>query len=147
MDNTSTSACNAEENKEKYIVKAVFGAEKTCAVLLILSILVVVGAVFALAYVRFVYFALMCFFAFVIASLGLFVGRGAEKEVIEVSEKFVHGKTIFGSDMYLPSDEITAVGKTAFGGVIVTTSNFRLRGYFVKNRQEILDEIIKIINK
>ena len=147
MENTTAPVLEKVDKGEECLVRATFGAGKVCALLLVLSVLAVVGAVLALPHVRFMYFALICAVGFAIATIGLFVGNGVGKESIEVSRKIIHGTTIFGSDMYLPTDEISAVGVTAFGGVVVTTANYKLRCYFVKNRREILDEILKIINK
>ena len=131
----------------KTVVSASFGAGSVCGILLALSVACIVAAVIILPYVRYMYFALVCFAAFVIATVGIFIGKGTEKQRLDVTENMIYARTVFGSEMYLPVEEITAVVSGRFGGVVVTTCNYKFHGYFVKNRNKVVEEIYKAVNK
>lgn len=56
---------------------------------------------------------------------------------IVITDKRVYGKTVFGKQVDLPLDSISAVGTSWLKGISVSTSSGRVSFSFIKNRNEI----------
>ena len=67
------------------------------------------------------------------------------KMQIVVTDKRVYGKTSFGKQVDLPLDSISAVGTSVFKGIAVGTSSGRIKFLGISNRNEIYEEIKKIL--
>ena len=67
------------------------------------------------------------------------------KMQIVVTDKRVYGKTSFGKQVDLPLDSISAVGTSLFKGIAVGTSSGRIKFLGISNRNEIYEEIKKIL--
>ena len=67
------------------------------------------------------------------------------KEQIVVTNKRVYGRTSFGKQVDLPLDSISAVGTTLFKGIVGGTSSGRIKFLGISNRNEIYEEIKKIL--
>ena len=66
------------------------------------------------------------------------------KELV-VTNKGVYGKTVFGKQVDLPFDSISSVGTNVFRGISVGTSSGKISFYGIVNRNEIYDEIRKML--
>lgn len=67
------------------------------------------------------------------------------KMQITVSDKRVYGKTIFGRQVDLPIDSISAVGSGMFNKIVVATSSGKIKFLFIENSQTVREEIVKLI--
>lgn len=67
------------------------------------------------------------------------------KEQIVVTNKRVYGRTSFGKQVDLPLDSISAVATSLFKGIAVGTSSGRIKFLGISNRNEIYEEIKKIL--
>ena len=61
---------------------------------------------------------------------------------LTVSDKRVYGTAIFGKRVDLPVDSISAIGKSMFRGIGITTASGAIKFKLIKNR----DEIYKVIS-
>lgn len=74
--------------------------------------------------------------------LGLFLYFGMSKIELVVSESRVYGKAMFGKQVDLPMDSISATSTIQlFKGIAVATSSGKINFYFVKNATEIQNVI------
>ena len=64
---------------------------------------------------------------------------------ITVTDKRVYGKTIFGRQVDLPIDSISAVGSGMFNKIVVATSSGKIKFLFIENSQAVREEIVKLI--
>lgn len=69
----------------------------------------------------------------------------AAKTELTVTDKRVYGKAVFGKRVDLPVDLISAVGTSLLMGVSVSTSSGRISFLGVKNKDEIHQEISKLL--
>ena len=81
---------------------------------------------------------------------GLFVISGVflwaiSKMEINVTDKRVYGKAIFGKRIDLPLDSISAVGTGALKGIVVATSSGKIHFLAISNNTEIHEEITKLL--
>lgn len=113
--------------------------------LIIASVVSFLVAVLVLPHVRFSIFAAFCLLAFLFATAGLLIGVGANNERIIVTETSVLVKNIFGKELYLCTDSITAVGISAFNTVHVLSDACKMKCMFVKNGREIVFAIRTLI--
>ena len=64
---------------------------------------------------------------------------------IIVTDKRVYGKTVFGKRVDLPLDSISSIGSSLFAGISVATSSGKISFLGIDNRDEIYDEISKLL--
>ncbi len=64
---------------------------------------------------------------------------------IIVTDKRVYGKTVFGKRVDLPLDSISSIGSSMFAGISVATSSGKISFLGIDNRDEIYDEISKLL--
>ena len=64
---------------------------------------------------------------------------------IVVTDKRVYGKTIFGKQVDLPLDSISAIAKSWFKGVAVSTSSGRIVFLLISNNEEIFKTISDLL--
>jgi hypothetical protein len=67
------------------------------------------------------------------------------KAQLTVTDKRVYGTAAFGKRVDLPLDMVSAVGTSTLQGVAVTTSSGAIKFNFIKNRNEIHNEISKLL--
>ncbi len=75
---------------------------------------------------------------------GLLYFSAAKTELI-VTDKRVYGKAMFGKRVDLPVDVISAVGTSFLKGVAVSTSSGKISFLGVKNKDDIHQEISKLL--
>lgn len=75
----------------------------------------------------------------------LFLSATLNKISITVTDKRVYGKTIFGKRVDLPLDSISSVGTSMFLGISIATSSGKISFLGIDNRDEIYDEISKLL--
>ena len=83
----------------------------------------------------------MCIAAFVFCIAGTLVGMCAGRTRLEVGEKFVFCKTLFGKQMYLPLDTVTGIKTTFFRTVCIYAPSCSIKCPFVVNGDELVDAI------
>lgn len=71
--------------------------------------------------------------------------REASKVQITVTNKRVYGCDATANRVDLPLDSITAVGTSLFSGLAVTTASGAIKFVFLKNRDELHEEISKLL--
>lgn len=64
---------------------------------------------------------------------------------IIVTDKRVYGKTVFCKRVDLPLDSISSIGSSMFAGISVATSSGKISFLGIDNRDEIYDEISKLL--
>ena len=128
-------------------INAEFSSTKTCTLLLVISMLGILCAIAVLSHIRYMYFALICAVSFGLAFVGMILGYRTYRQKLSIEDGMINATTLLGTEMYLPLNEITAVGSGAFGCVIVTTRNYKLYSFFVKNNKQIVSEITKYIHE
>ena len=75
-------------------------------------------------------------------AVGMFLYSGMSKIELVVSESRVYGKAMFGKQVDLPMDSISATSTIQlFKGIAVATSSGKINFYFVKNATEIQNVI------
>ena len=113
--------------------------------MIVAAMAALLAAILVLPHVRFSIFATLCLLAFFIATIGMFVGFGANAEIIRVAKTYVLVRNIFGKEVYICTDSITAVGVSAFKTVHVFSNSCKMKCMFVKNSDEIVAEIRKLV--
>ncbi len=69
---------------------------------------------------------------------------------ITVTNQRVYGRAIFGQQVDLPLDSISAIKSTAFilfRNIIVTTPSGKIKFYYIKNYQEVYEVISELLKK
>ena len=69
------------------------------------------------------------------------------KNSITVTDKRVYGTAIFGKRVDLPLDSISAISSSMLNGIAIATSSGNIRFLGIKNRDQIYDEISKLLLK
>lgn len=77
--------------------------------------------------------------------IGQIVYIGLSKTELCVTDKRVYGKTIFGRQVDLPLDSISALGKRMFQTIAVSTSSGLIKFWGIGNRDEIYEVISKLL--
>ncbi len=88
-------------------------------------------------------FVLVLLAAAIIAVLFYLINHKME---IVVTDKRVYGKTSWGKRVDLPLDSISAVGTGLLKSIAVGTSSGRIHFYLIKNRDEVHEEISKLLS-
>lgn len=89
------------------------------------------------------YLIVTAIFAIAAIVISLIIYSGLSKISIEVTDKRVFGKAMFGKQVDLPLDSISALGLGMFSSIAVATSSGRITFWGISNR----DEIHKIISQ
>ena len=113
----------------------------------IASIAALIAAVLVLSHVRFSIFATLCLLAFIIATIGMFLGLGANGEIIRVTKTHVLVKNVFGKEAFIHAKSVTAVGVSALNTIHVMSDACKMKCMFVQNSDEIVSEIRKLIEE
>lgn len=131
------------ENK----IVARFGAKTTWITLWVLALICLAASLQALSLVKPKICLALCVTAFVLSVFGTLVGICAMKTKLAVKQDHVFCEKVFGRCYYLPLDSITGIKTGVFNSICVTSASFKIRCFFVKNRQEILEELKKSFEK
>lgn len=132
---------------QKIIAEGIIESSAVHISLVIASVVSLAAAILMLTHVRFGIFASLCLLSFVFATAGLLIGFGASKERITVTEKYVLVRDIFGKELYLNTDSVTAVGASCLNTVHVLSDACKMKCMFVKNNEEIVAEIRRLIEE
>lgn len=81
--------------------------------------------------------------ALIIIGVSLFVS--VQKMALVVTDRRVYGQAMFGKRVDLPVDLISAVGTSFLNGILVSTSSGKICFLGVENKNEIHDEISKLL--
>lgn len=87
-------------------------------------------------------------FAFLTLIVGHIIGSMVSNVCspkITVTNKRVYGKDVFCKRVDLPIDMISSVATSIFNGISIATSSGRITFWFCKNRDEIFEEISKLL--
>ena len=89
--------------------------------------------------------SMVCLIIGLIGIVPLIMYFAISKTEINVTDKRVYGKAIFGKRVDLPLDSISAVGTGAMNGIAVATSSGSIRFLAISNNTEIHEEISKLL--
>lgn len=142
--------------EEKVIVKGTLKDPKLfCMMLPILGLLITicVDFYFFVTYQDFFYFSfeygvnryILYPMIIVLAVIGVVIYKRWSKVQITVTNKRVYGCDATAKRVDLPLDSITAVGTSMFSGLAVTTASGAIKFVFLKNRDELHEEISKLL--
>lgn len=87
-------------------------------------------------------------FAFLTVIIGHVIGSlvsNACSPKMTVTNKRVYGKDVFAKRVDLPIDMISSVSTSIFNGISIATSSGRITFWFCKNRNEVFEEISKLL--
>lgn len=130
---------------DRIIAEGIIDSSVVHICLMVAAIAGLLVAVLVLSHVRFSVFASFCLLAFILSTVGMYIGYGASHEKIQVTKTYVFVRNIFGKEIYLRTDSITAVGLSSFGTVYVLSDACKMNCMFVKNREEVVFEIRKLV--
>lgn len=132
---------------DRIIAEGIIDSSVVHICLMVAAIAGLLVAILVLSHVRFSVFASFCLLAFILSTVGMYIGYGASHEKIQVTETSVLVRNIFGNEMFLQTQSITAVGISAFNTIHVLSDSCKISCMFVKNGREVVDEIRKLVEK
>ena len=89
-------------------------------------------------------------FWFAVVSLGFVIALAAIKNTVKkssllVTDRRVKGCTVFGKQVDLPVDSVTAIGKGAFSGITISTSSGVIKFIAIKNVDVIYNVLSQLL--
>lgn len=133
---------NATSDKK---INARFNSKGVWITLWILALLNIITVLRFITVLKWEVCIMFCVIAFVLSLSGLLIGIRPLKAKLEADENYVFYKTVFGKQIHIPINCITAVGTGCFNIVYIASSSCKIKCALVKNKKEFVDTLLSLM--
>lgn len=87
------------------------------------------------------YYGYMIMLGIVALIVGIIMKLNTEKCEITVTNEAISGKLPHGKDVHIPLDQITAINRSSFNGISITSIGNSINFHCIENREEVIKAI------
>ena len=134
-------------DKTSSSIIARFNSKSTWITLWVLALAVLILSLRSLAIIKPALCIGLCAASLILCLAGTLVGLCAKRTTLEIKEKLVFCKTLFGKQIIIPFDCVTGIKTSLLNSVTIYSASHKIRCSFVCNRDEIVCAITQKLSE